>query len=96
MKNSTHRLSSTQIILILISAVVFGAPAITMIELQIGPGRWMIELQDRFLGGHFIVSSMVILMLFEMFSIGIPLAMVALLVRKLTGKTLLALLRKSK
>ncbi len=75
-------------IAILAGALLFGAPAMFMVERQVGPAHWLIDIQDRFLGGHFIVSTMVLVMGFELLVVGVLLLVVAIAVRAATGRTL--------
>lgn len=82
------QLTVRQIILIVISAVLIGAPAIFMVETRIGLGRWVLDLQDKLIGSHLMVSSIVIVMLIEILCIGIALWIIAIAIRFITGRTL--------
>jgi len=88
-----QRLSARDVALLLGGGLLLGGPAMAMVEFQIGPGRWIVAVQDRFLGFHFVVSSMAILMLGELLAIGAIVVPLAVLVRKVTGKTIAEWLR---
>jgi len=90
-----RRLSTREVILILVGAAILGGPAIAMVELQLGPGRWIVALEDNLFGYHFPVTSAAILMLVEIVLIGAIILPLALAVRWVTGKTLVELLRRS-
>jgi len=88
------KLTPRQAIASVALAALFGVPAVAMVELQLGPGRWVVELQERLLGGdYFPVSSVVILMGLELACVLLPLLIVALGVRFATGRTLLEVIR---
>lgn len=59
-----------------------------MVEWQIGPGRWLIEWQDRTFGYHYPGKTMMLLMVLEMFALTLLVCAVSIIVRMNTGKTL--------
>lgn len=92
----SQQLPTKQLLLILVSAVFFVGPAIYMVEGHVGLGRWVIDFQDHWFGIHSSKGSLAVVMLLEGFCIFIPLAIVGLLVRLITGRSLVELLRKKK
>ena len=74
-------------------AVAFLAgPPVALVIFNIGPGRWANAAQDAVIGGHsFSLSSLAVLAM-EFAVIGI----VAICVRKLTGRTIVELFSKRK
>jgi hypothetical protein len=85
-----EHLSPPTVTAILVRAVVLGGPAIAMVELQVGPGRWLVGFQNRLLGMHFPVSSMAALMLGEILALAVILVPIGVIVRKVTGKTIVS------
>ncbi len=69
-------------------AFLLGVPAIYFTETQTGPAGVLIRWQDSFFGWHYSVSTMVIIMMCELLVLLIPVLLAAVLVRALTGKTL--------
>jgi hypothetical protein len=88
------KLTPRQAIAIVALAALFGVPAVAMVELQFGPGRWVVELQERFMGGYCPVSSVVMVMGIELACVLLPLLIVALGVRFATGRTLLEVIHR--
>lgn len=80
----------------LVFGVLFVGPGIYMVEGHVGFGRWVVDFQDHLFGMHTMKGSLAVVMLMEGFCIFIPLAIVALLVRLITGRSLVELLRKKK
>jgi len=92
--NEDINLSGRQVLAILVGAVALCGPPIAFVELQIGPGEWVVSFQDRLLGYHFPVSSVAILTLAEILAICALILPIALVLRRLTGKTLIDLIHK--
>ena len=65
-----------------------------MVEYQIGIGRWICGVQDQLLGFHFMVSSMAIVMVIEMACFALPLLVLALLIKAISGRTLVEIINK--
>ena len=91
-----QQLPTKQVLLLLVSAVLFAGPAIYMVEGHVGLGRWVIDLQDHWFGMHSMKGSLAVVMLLEGLCLFIPLAIVGLVVRCITGRSLVELLRKKK
>lgn len=92
MKEAPQKLTTNQKLMCVALALAFVVPAYVMVERQIGPGRWIIEMQDRFLGGHYTGKSMLLLTITEIICLGI----VGIVVRRITGRTLVDILTKKK
>jgi len=92
--NEDINLSGRQVSAILVGAVALCGPAIALVELQIGPGEWVVSFQDRLLGYHFPVSSVAILILAEILAVCALVLPIAVVLRRLTGKTLIDLIHK--
>lgn len=80
----------------LVLAVLFAGPAIYMVECRVGLGPWATDFQDNLFGMHSMKLSMAIVMLLEGLCIFIPLIIVGIVVRCITGRSLMELLRKKK
>ena len=85
-----------QLLLVLLSAVLFVGPGIYMVEAQVGLGRWVVDFQDHLFGMHSMKGSLAVVLLVEGLCIFIPLVILGLLVRRITGRSLVELLRKKK
>src|SRR5262245_10921125 len=96
MNHAETPLSGRQVLATIIVAILFGVPAVIMVELEIGPGRWIIEVQDRLLGYHLMVTSVVLVMFLELMCVLIPLFLLGVTVRVITGRTLVELFQKSR
>ncbi len=92
MNEVPQKLTTNQKLMCVALALAFVVPAYVMVERQIGPGRWIIEMQDRFLGGHYNGKSMLLLTMAEIICLGI----VGIVVRRITGRTLVDILTKRK
>lgn len=80
-------------ILVLAGVVLFAAPAAYMVETQTGPAAWLIAQQLLLFGGYFRISTMAVVMLMELSAVGGLVLVVALVVKRLTGRTLVELVR---
>jgi len=72
-------------------ALSAGPPLVAVI-CSVGPGRWINAVQDSIIGGHSLELSVLVVMGLEFLLLGV----VAILVRWITGKTLVALFTKRK
>ena len=93
MKNSKKIMSSLVTIIV---GSLFGIPAFYMVEDNILIGKWVISLQVDLLGVYFKTSSFLIVLLIEMFIVGIPIFLIAIFIKKITGKTIVDLLKKER
>ena len=91
-----EQLPTKQVLLILVSAVLFVGPGIYMVEGHVGLGRWVVDFQDHWFGMHSMKGSLAVVMLVEGLCIFIPLGIVGLVVHRITGRSLVELLRKRK
>jgi hypothetical protein len=91
-----EHLPTKQLLLILLFAVLFVGPGIYMVEGHVGLGRWVVDFQDHWFGMHSMKGSLAVVLLAEGFCIFIPLMIVGLGVRLITGRSLVELLRKKK
>jgi hypothetical protein len=94
--NTPQQLPTKQGLLILVSAAVFVGPGIYMVEGHVGLGRWVIDFQDHWFGIHSMKGSLAVVMVLEGLCVFIPLGIVGLVVRHITGRSLVELLRKKK
>lgn len=62
-----------------------------MVEDKILIGKYVIEFQEKYFGYYFLTSSFLIVLLVEMVVVGLPLFIIAVLVKRLTGKTIVEL-----
>ena len=86
--STSPSLSPRMILAMMVSAIVFAAPAIYMVEKSVCLGAWVIELQEQLMDGSFWVSSVVLVMLLEFLMVAVPLFVIAVLVRSITGTTI--------
>ena len=70
--------------------ILLAAPPVVLVIGEIGPGRWANELQDALFGGHSGKLSVLAVMFLEFTC----LAVVAVAVRRITGRTLAQLFAK--
>lgn len=74
--------------------ILFVAPAVFMVLWDVGPGHWVISIQDSMFGKHVVGASIVILTTLEIMSAALLVALVGVLVRFLAGRPLGELFRK--
>jgi hypothetical protein len=75
-----------------VAAILLAAPPLVLVIGNIGPGRWINAAQDAVIGGHSLSLSFLGVLLMEFILIGI----VAIVVRWLTGRTIVQLFTKKK
>lgn len=76
----------------LVAVALLAGPPLILVLCNIGPGRWVNEMQDSVLGGHSLSLSVLAVLFLEFVLIGI----LAATVRLLTGRTLVQLFTKKK
>jgi hypothetical protein len=67
-----------------------------MVEARVGLGRWVFDFQDHLFGVHSMKGSLAVVLLAEGLCLFIPLAIVGLVVRRISGRSLVEILRKKK
>jgi hypothetical protein len=90
------KLSGRMVAVVPLFAVLFGVPAFYMMETRTGPAAWLIDLQIRLFEGYLPKATFAVLCLLEGLVVGIPLYVAAIAVKRLTGKTVVEILRKKK
>lgn len=94
MKTNTKNKITTSLISTLLGAL-FAVPAFYMVEDKILFGKYIIDFQIKYFGCYFLTSSFMIVLLIEFLIVGFPLFIIAVLVRKVTGKTIVELIKNS-
>lgn len=71
---------------------LLAGPPVVLVIYSVGPGRWINAVQDSVIGGHSLELSVLAVLGLEFLLLGV----VAILVRWITGKTLVELFTKKK
>jgi hypothetical protein len=90
------KLSGKTAAIVLLLMLVFSAPVVYMMSTPIGPAAWLIDLQFRLIDGYYPVATFVVLMGMELAAVMTPLYVVAIAVKRITGRTLVEKLRKTR
>jgi len=75
-----------------VAVILLAAPPLVSVLCDVGPGRWVNAAQDAVIGGHSYSLSVLAVLLLEFGLIWI----VAITMRRLTGRTLVELFTKKK
>jgi len=75
-----------------LAVVLLAGPPLALVIGNVGPGRWMNEAQDAVIGRHSYSLSVLAVLALEFALIGV----VAICVRKLTGRAIVELFTKKK
>lgn len=75
-----------------VAVALLAGPPLILVLFNIGPGRWINSAQDSVIGGHSVSLSFLAVLLLEVILIGV----LGLVVRGLTGRTLVELFTKKK